>query len=298
MSDDPVHVVAGALIDPRGRVLIAQRPPGKAHAGRWEFPGGKKLAFETPRDALNRELLEELGIQVAGARPLLAVTHRYAADSPPVLIDCWTVEAWRGEIAALDGQALRWCERDQLAHADILEADRPIVTALRLPATFVREDEPAKLARRVPGPRGRERVAWLVPALPEPALAQRLRAHGDAFFLLDVAAGSAVGEPAAASGAANGDALQSPPGGPVAPVAPLRGRVIESAAQAHAARSAGADFLLVPDRSFPDAELAAVAAVGLPFYLNLALAAATRTRPAIAATGRLWWPPAREAALL
>jgi mutator protein MutT len=276
----PIHVVAGALVDERGRVLIAQRPEGKAHAGRWEFPGGKKLAHETPRDALNRELLEEIGVQVARARPLMTVTHRYSADSPAVLIDCWVVEQWRGEISSLDGQQLRWCERDELATADILEADRPIVVALRLPGMLVRVDDPETLARRLPGPRGRERAAWIVPALPrDERVVERLRAHGDHVYLLDPADD-------ASAMAVNGtvtllrDVARSSAAGR------LHGRVVDSAGAARAAATAGADFLLVPDRALPTDELAGIASVGLPFYVNVAVPAGA---DAIPATGKLWW---------
>ncbi len=120
-----------------------------SHGGPLGVPGWQAAAHETPRDTLNRELLEELGIQVAHARPLLGVTHRYAPDSPPVHIDCWRVDAWRGEIRALDAQAFRWCEREELVEMDILEADAPIVTALRLPDVFVRVEDEETLAERV-----------------------------------------------------------------------------------------------------------------------------------------------------
>jgi mutator protein MutT len=82
-----VHVLAGVLVDCAGRVLLAERPAGKAFAGRWEFPGGKLEAGETPRSALARELQEELGIEVLEAEPLLAVVHRYPGAPVRVLID-------------------------------------------------------------------------------------------------------------------------------------------------------------------------------------------------------------------
>ncbi len=275
-----LYVVAGALVDARGRVLIAQRPPGKALAGRWEFPGGKKLAHETPRDALNRELLEELGIQVARARPLLAVTHRYSPDAPPVLIDCWIVEQWRGEIASLDGQQLRWCERDELPEADILEADRPIVTALRVPGTLIRLDDADALAERLPGPRGRERAGWIVPALPADAsIVRRLREHGDHVYVLD---------PHAPPDGANGRiSSHERTIGPRESGDPhLVGRAVHSAAAARAAVAEGADFLVVPDRALPAAEMAGIAAAGLPFYVNVVAPAGPDRVPA---TGKLWW---------
>jgi 8-oxo-dGTP diphosphatase len=289
--ESPTYVVAGALIDARGRVLIAQRPPGKALAGRWEFPGGKKLAHETPRDALNRELLEELGIQVSRARPLLVVRHRYAPDAPPVLIDCWVVEQWRGEIAALDGQQLRWCEREELPDADILEADRPIVTALRLPGTFVHVGDPETLVERIPGARGRERAAWLVPALPHDAsIVRRLREHGDHVYVLDP-----HGPPAAGNGrvysTTRRTAEPAAAGGHLRAGRELLGQVVHTAADARHAAAAGADFLLVPDRGLAPEELAGIADAGLPWYVNVAVPARA---DAVPATGKLWWKAAGD----
>jgi mutator protein MutT len=139
-----LHVVAGVLIGADGRVLLAQRPPGKAFAGRWEFPGGKVDPGESALAALVRELDEELGIAVEAATPLLAVAHRYPGAPNCVLIDAWRVNRWSGEPAPLDGQQLRWCTPDALPEADILEADRPIVTALRLP-TFLGAADGARL---------------------------------------------------------------------------------------------------------------------------------------------------------
>src|SRR5690606_11405069 len=73
----PIHVVAGALFDAEGRVLIAQRPAGKHMAGGWEFPGGKLEAGEPARVGLGRELREELGVEVLQAEPLVAYVHAY-----------------------------------------------------------------------------------------------------------------------------------------------------------------------------------------------------------------------------
>lgn len=285
-NETPLYVVAGALVDERGRVLIAQRPAGKAFAGRWEFPGGKKLGHETPRDALNRELLEEIGVQVSRARPLLTVRHRYAADAPPVLIDCWLVDGWRGEIAPLDGQQLRWCEREELPAADILEADRPIVTALRLPGMLVHAGDAESLARRVPGPRGRERVAWIVPELPRDApLVERLRAHGDLLLLLDASPADGAHGSIASDVASFARSAAGATGGPASC---LNGVVVHSAADARAAAVAGADFLLVPDRALAPAELGGIADAGLPFYVNVAMPGTE----AVAPTGKLWWKSA------
>lgn len=126
-----VHVIAGALFDDVGRVLIAQRPQGRHMAGRWEFPGGKLRAGETPLDGLRRELAEELAVDLEAAEPLIRVVHDYADRS--VLLDVWRVTRYRGTPEGLDGQALDWVGPDALPDVDLLEADRPITTALRLP---------------------------------------------------------------------------------------------------------------------------------------------------------------------
>jgi 8-oxo-dGTP diphosphatase len=132
-SEKPfTHVVAAAVIDLAGRVLIAQRPPGKHLAGGWEFPGGKLEPGEDRRSGLARELREELGITLsAPPRPLIRVRHAY--DFGRVLIDMWVVRQYAGEPRGLDGQALRWCTPDELESVDLLPADGPIVAALRLP---------------------------------------------------------------------------------------------------------------------------------------------------------------------
>jgi 8-oxo-dGTP diphosphatase len=123
-----ISVVAGALFDAQGRVLIAQRPPGKALAGRWEFPGGKLNEGEDAFVGLARELREELGVAVAAAEPLIRYSHRYA--DRVVWLDMWVVTEWSGEPHGLDGQALKWVQLEVLPGEDILEADQPIIEAL------------------------------------------------------------------------------------------------------------------------------------------------------------------------
>ncbi len=129
-----LHVVAGALFDATGRVLIAQRPAGKALAGRWEFPGGKLQADEDPYAGLVRELREELGVQVQAAERLIRYPHAYPERT--VWLDMWIVTNWSGEPRGLDGQALKWVEPARLHEEDILEADQPIVAELARRALF------------------------------------------------------------------------------------------------------------------------------------------------------------------
>jgi 8-oxo-dGTP diphosphatase len=127
-----VRVVAAALWNHSGELLIAQRPPGKPLAGRWEFPGGKVAPGERELDALKRELREELGVEVTAARPLMQVTARYPERD--IELSLWIVEAFSGDPSALDGQRLKWVAPAALAAEDILEADRPFIEALqRLP---------------------------------------------------------------------------------------------------------------------------------------------------------------------
>ena len=130
-SPTEIHVIAGALRDGQGRVLIAQRPRGRHMAGRWEFPGGKLGSGEDSYAGLKLELAEVLGIAVREARPLIRL--RYDYPDRRVMIEAWQVTAFDGEPKALDSQALNWVRPDELPRHDLLEADRAIVTALRLP---------------------------------------------------------------------------------------------------------------------------------------------------------------------
>jgi mutator protein MutT len=126
-----IHVVAAAVIDEGGRVLIAQRPEGKHLAGGWEFPGGKLEPGEARAAGLARELGEELGIAIRNPRPLIRVRHTYPQGE--VLIDMWVVKSYSGSPRGLDGQALKWLSQEELEEAELLPADGPIVRALRLP---------------------------------------------------------------------------------------------------------------------------------------------------------------------
>lgn len=124
-----IRVVAAAIYDSAGRILIAQRLPGKHMAGRWEFPGGKIHEGESERAALVRELDEELGVRVRGAERLLELTHEY--EERRVELCMWRITAYRGEPHGRDGQALKWVHPNDLGGEDLLEADRPIVAALK-----------------------------------------------------------------------------------------------------------------------------------------------------------------------
>jgi 8-oxo-dGTP diphosphatase len=130
-----IHVVAAAVIDSRGRVLIAQRPSGKHLEGCWEFPGGKVEPGEERRAGLKRELREELGIEITGPmRPLIRLEHSY--PDKHVHLDIWVVHKYRGEPRGLEGQPLQWVSQEELATVQLLPADGPIVAALGLPETL------------------------------------------------------------------------------------------------------------------------------------------------------------------
>ena len=124
-----IHVVAGALFDACGRVLIAQRPAGKHMAGGWEFPGGKLESHEDPLAGLQRELHEELGVDVHEAARLIAYEHTYADRC--VFLDLWLVTRFTGCARSLEGQPLQWVALEDLDNVGLLEADAPMIPPLR-----------------------------------------------------------------------------------------------------------------------------------------------------------------------
>jgi 8-oxo-dGTP diphosphatase len=125
-----LRVVAGALFDAQGRVLIAERPAGKHLAGWWEFPGGKVDADESDVAALERELREELGIDSRADAAIMTVTHEYPDRTVDLVL--WRAVLLRGEPRGLDGQAIKWVSCDALEGERLLPADRPFIGALQL----------------------------------------------------------------------------------------------------------------------------------------------------------------------
>lgn len=126
-----VLVAAAALVDRDNRVLIAQRPEGKPMAGLWEFPGGKVHAGETPEQALVRELEEELSIEVCETclAPFTFASHAY--DEFHLLMPLYLCRNWDGDIAAREGQALKWVRAARLSDYAMPEADVPLIPWLR-----------------------------------------------------------------------------------------------------------------------------------------------------------------------
>jgi len=130
-----ILVVAAALIDPDGRMLIAQRPPGKAMAGLWEFPGGKWEPGETPEQALIRELDEELGISVKEPclAPFTFASHAYAHFH--LLMPLYVCRRWEGMPVPRIHQAIKWVRpRDMISDPSLFPmpaADLPLLPMLR-----------------------------------------------------------------------------------------------------------------------------------------------------------------------
>lgn len=127
-------LVVAAVIRRDGRILIAQRPRDKHMGGLWEFPGGKVEAGEPVQHALVRELEEELGITPTGFRPLIRISHDYPDKA--VCLEVWEVGAFAGAAHGREGQTVRWVTPLELPAFAYPAANRPIVTAARLPAQY------------------------------------------------------------------------------------------------------------------------------------------------------------------
>src|SRR5438552_14899227 len=125
-----VLVVAVALVDADGRVLLAERPAGKPMAGLWEFPGGKVDAGERPEETLIRELKEELAIVVNEAclAPLTFASHSY--DDFHLLMPLYVCRRWDGTITPLEGQTLAWVRPNRLKEYPMPPADVPLISHL------------------------------------------------------------------------------------------------------------------------------------------------------------------------
>jgi len=149
MEDQPalqqraLHVVAALIDDDRGRVLIAQRPLGKQHAGLWEFPGGKIEPGETALVALRRELREELGIDGVSAVRLMSVIEPHNDFS--LHLHAWRVLDFHGQPRAIEASALRWSAPDELPMDRMPPADLPIARSLQWPAHYCISPDAAQL---------------------------------------------------------------------------------------------------------------------------------------------------------
>ena len=130
-----VHVVAGVLTDARGRILLARRTAGRDLAGAWEFPGGKVEQGETPFQALDRELHEELGIRIHSMDALIAVPQQY--QHKRIVLDVYRVSRFSGKAKGLENQALAWSPLGKLNTYPMPPADRPVVAALSQPSQYL-----------------------------------------------------------------------------------------------------------------------------------------------------------------
>ena len=126
-----ILVVAVVLIDRDGRVLLSQRPSGKSMAGLWEFPGGKIENGEVPEEALIRELKEELGIDTWSSclAPLSFASHSY--EDFHLLMPVFVCRKWVGSPTPMEGQALKWVNRDKLKDYPMPPADIPMIAVIR-----------------------------------------------------------------------------------------------------------------------------------------------------------------------
>jgi len=126
-----LHVVACALIDNDGRVLIAERPQGRSMAGLWEFPGGKIEDGETPEQALIRELKEELGIDTSEncLAPFTFASHSY--EDFHLLMPLYICRKWKGHIVGQESQNLKWVKPNKLTEFPMPPADVPLIAMLR-----------------------------------------------------------------------------------------------------------------------------------------------------------------------
>ncbi len=126
-----VLVVACALVDVDGRVLICKRPQGKSLAGLWEFPGGKVEAGETPEAALIREMDEELGITITQSclAPFVFASHTY--ETFHLMMPLYLCRRWSGVVIAKEHEALAWVKPNALSDYEMPPADAPLIAYLR-----------------------------------------------------------------------------------------------------------------------------------------------------------------------
>jgi 8-oxo-dGTP diphosphatase len=129
-AENCLIVVAAAMVDRDGRVLVQQRPPGTSMAGLWEFPGGKLEPGETPEAALIRELAEELGIEVDHACLAPACFASEPLGERHLLLLVYALRKWKGVPEARHATALRWVRPIELYGLDMPPADRPLIGLL------------------------------------------------------------------------------------------------------------------------------------------------------------------------
>jgi len=135
MSSSVVHVAVGVVRNPQGKILIAKRPAHVHQGDLWEFPGGKVEAGESFQQALQRELHEELGIDVIDARPLIRIPHHY--PDKQILLDVWLIEAFGGAPHGKENQPIDWFSPSELWEKPFPAANQPIIQAVNLPEYYL-----------------------------------------------------------------------------------------------------------------------------------------------------------------
>ena len=123
-----IHVAVAVIINQQNQVLIAKRAAHQHQGNKWEFPGGKVEKGETSKEALKREILEEVGIVIKSADFMFEISHTYADKS--VLLDIYKIEGWSGKAIGKEGQLIKWVEKKELKMYEFPEANTEIVTLL------------------------------------------------------------------------------------------------------------------------------------------------------------------------
>ncbi|WP_444925689.1 8-oxo-dGTP diphosphatase MutT [Microbulbifer sp. TRSA002] len=124
-----VHVAVGVVTRGDGKILIARRPDHLHMGGRWEFPGGKVEADESVQEALYRELLEEVAIEVQELQPLVEIRHDYPEKT--VLLDTWQVTQFTGEALGREQQEIKWVSAGELDNFHFPDANQAIIEAVK-----------------------------------------------------------------------------------------------------------------------------------------------------------------------
>ncbi len=143
MKPNYQHVAVGVISNAEGKLLISQRGAALAWGGLWEFPGGKLEAGETPRQALDRELQEELGITVISAEPLITLTYQY--PDVTVKLYAFSVGQFAGMVCSTLGQVCHWVAPAELNQYPFLAANKAVICAAQLPAWYAILDDAGQI---------------------------------------------------------------------------------------------------------------------------------------------------------
>ena len=134
-SENVIHVAVAVVKDQFGKILITKRPDTVDQGGLWEFPGGKVESNENVRQALKRELYEEVGLTILTATPLIKIQHDYGDKS--VLLDVFMVNLYNEDAYAKEGQKLNWVKPGNLSDYEFPVANYPIIDAILLPDKYM-----------------------------------------------------------------------------------------------------------------------------------------------------------------